>query len=237
MGKDVMPMKNHQQINQTSGKWEYRTQPFIIDAARRVMGSIDLDVASCEAYNEGIGAAAILTLPPFEVVGEITSLIPSKGKVVTLPVRKFQHTGALARSWRTGNVWMNHPFGSSQQPCKPGCTRSECLGRGWHTAAYLPGNADWVNKFVGEFYKGNFSQGICIAFAATSEAWARPLLQHPTCFLAPRTNYLDESGREVKGVTKGSMVTYLGRDLDRFAWEFSVYGEVKVSYYVQTQPK
>lgn len=231
-------MKNHQQINQTSGKWEYRTQPFIIDAARRVMGSIDLDVASCEAYNEVIGAAAIFTLPPFDVAGEIVSLLPNgKEKVITLPVRKFRHTGALARSWRAGTVWMNHPFGSSQQPCKAGCCRAECVGRGWHTASYLPGNREWIGKLIEEYKRGNFVQACCTTFAATSETWARPLLQYPTCFLAPRTNYLDESGREVKGVTKGSTVTYLGPDLDRFAWEFCVYGEVKVSYYVHTQPK
>lgn len=229
-------MSKHKQVNQTSGKWEYRTPKFIIDAARNVMGSIDLDVASNEDYNELVGAAAIFTMPPFEIVGEITTLLPAKGKILKLPVRKFKHTGALSRSWHSSTAWMNHPFGSAQQPCKSGCTRPECLGRGWHTATYLPGNEDWVNKIVSEYANGNIGQALCITFAATSERWARPLLRHPVCFLSPRTNYLDENGNEVKGVTKGSMVTYLGPCVDRFAWEFCVYGEVKVSHYVEVNP-
>lgn len=222
-------MDTHQYINQSSGKWEYRTPLDIIAAARQAMGSIDLDVASAEPYNDMIDAAAIFTLPPFDVVGVIVNKIA--GEMVPLPIRKFHHTGALARPWRAGTVWMNHPFGSSQQPCKHYCTKTECLNRGWHTASYIPGNEEWVHKLVSEYARGNFSQATTITFAATSERWARPLLRYPVCFLSPRTNYLDSDGKPVKGVTKGSMVTYLGPDVEAFARAFRALGEVKVSYF------
>ncbi len=215
-------MDKHQHINQTSGKFEYRTPLHLVAAARRVMGFIDLDVATTEAYNESIGAAAFFTMPPYEVVGHMVH----KGEAI--PVWKFAHTGALVQTWR-GNVWMNHPFGGAQAPCKPGCVRAECLGRGWHTASHLPGNEAWIAKLVQQYQLGNITQACCITFAATSEGWARPLLRFSVCFLQPRTNYLDAEGREVKGVTKGSMIAYLGPDVEGFAREFSRYGEVKVS--------
>ena len=41
-------------INQTSGKVEYYTPADIVEAARRVMGSIDLDPASSPAANETV---------------------------------------------------------------------------------------------------------------------------------------------------------------------------------------
>ena len=47
---------SHQQINQTSGDVEYYTPPAIIEAARLVMGTIDLDPASSETANERVRA-------------------------------------------------------------------------------------------------------------------------------------------------------------------------------------
>lgn len=222
MNQLTIPLSSSQLINQTSGKFEYRTPLYLVAAARRVMGSIDLDVATTEAYNEAIGAAAIFTLPPYEVIGHM----PHKGEAV--PVWKFAHLGALAQPWY-GRVWMNHPFGGAQAPCKHGCVRAECLGRGWHTATHLPGNEAWITKPVKEYESGRVTSATCITFAATSEGWARPLLRFPVCFLQPRTNYLDAQGNEVKGVTKGSMVAYLGPDVEAFASEYARYGEVKVS--------
>ena len=78
-----------------------------------------------------------------------------------------------------------------------------------------------------EFTKGNIRQACCITYAATSEAWFKPLLFYPQVFLIPRTNYILPSGKPKPGVTKGSVVTYFGPHLDRFYEAFHLYGVVK----------
>lgn len=103
------------------------------------------------------------------------------------------------------NVWMNHPF-----------------GRGV--------NERWINKLVGEYEAGRVTQACCICFASTSEGWFRPLLKRPQCFLVPRTNYLLPDGTVYRGVTKGSVVTYFGPNVDRFAEAFKHLGEVKIPW-------
>lgn len=108
----------------------------------------------------------------------------------------------LSRQWY-GNVWMNHPF-----------------GRGL--------NDKWVNKLVYEFESGNVKQACCITYACTSEKWFRPLLGYPQCFLYGRTNYILPNGETKKGVTKGSVMTYMGPLADRFKREFGPLGKVKI---------
>lgn len=169
-------MDNAQLINQTSGKTEYFTQPFIIEAARSTMGCIDLDPASCAAANGIVKASRF-----FDAMID-----------------------GLKQPW-FGNVWLNHPF--SRQ-----------------------GNPRWIQKAVSEFESGNAYQLTCITFAATSEEWTEPLFNFPICLLWPRTNYLivGADGRlvETTDVTKGSMVTYMGQNVDQFVAKFSKFGKV-----------
>jgi len=108
----------------------------------------------------------------------------------------------LEQPW-CGRVWMNHPFSRE-------------------------GNPLWVNKLVSEFGSKNVSAACCITFAATSEKWFRQLLYFPQCFLQPRTNYYLPDGSLKKGVTKGSVVTYMGPNLKRFRQAFAGLGVVKV---------
>ena len=68
-------------INQTSGKFEYYTPAEIIEAARLVMGTIDLDPASSPVANETVKATTFFT----------------------------EADDGLSRPW-AGRVWMNHPF-------------------------------------------------------------------------------------------------------------------------------
>lgn len=166
----------HQLVNQDSGNSEWFTPPEIIEAAREVMGSIDLDPASCYEANQIVKA------------------------------QMFYIIDGLGESWLHRNVWMNHPFSREN-------------------------NKAWIAKFVGTYLAGNMEQGCCITYAATSEEWFRPLLEWPQCFLHGRTNYLDPvTLKPVKGVTKGSVVTYLGPNVARFAQVFSKLGTVKVVY-------
>lgn len=104
-----------------------------------------------------------------------------------------------------GNVWMNHPFSREH-------------------------NAKWIGKLVAEAELGHIDQACCITFAATSEKWFRPLLCYPQCFLYPRTNYLLPDGTIKRGVTKGSVVTYLGPNVQDFAAAFAKLGSVKIAY-------
>lgn len=102
-----------------------------------------------------------------------------------------------------GSVWMNHPFSRENNPL-------------------------WIRKFINQYLNGNMCEGICITFAATSEKWFQPLLDYPQCYLSPRTNYYLPDGTLKKGVTKGSVVTYLGGNVDKFKEVFSAFGKVKI---------
>jgi len=96
----------------------------------------------------------------------------------------FIKDGLESEWW--GNVWMNHPFGRKY-------------------------NEDAVAKLVFEYTKRapDMAQACCITFASTSEKWFKPLLRYPQFYFTGRTNYLDgETLQPVKGVTKGSVITF-----------------------------
>jgi hypothetical protein len=118
----------------------------------------------------------------------------------------------LSNDWFC-KVFLNHPFSRTNNP-------------------------EWINKLVHEYTTTDYrpakmSEACCITFASTSEKWFKPLLYYPQCFLTPRTDYLLPDGTKLRGVTKGSVVTYLGPNVDRFAEEFKSLGVVKVLH----QPK
>lgn len=108
----------------------------------------------------------------------------------------------LRRIWR-GNVWMNHPFSREENPL-------------------------WIRKILQEYEHGLVRAACCITYASTSERWFEPLLHYPQCFLVPRTNYFLPNGKIHRGVTKGSVVTYLGKRLHAFRDNFADLGVVKV---------
>lgn len=119
---------------------------------------------------------------------------------VSVQAGTFYSRDGLTSPW-FGNVWLNHPFGRAQNPA-------------------------WIGKLLEEFSAGNVKQACCITFAATSERWFQPLFAFPLCFLTPRTNYLQPDGSLLRGVTKGSVVTYLGANLPRFVQNFGRFGRI-----------
>lgn len=167
-------MNSSQLINQTSGDYEYYTPKEIVKAARRVMGHIDIDVASSAKANEVVGARCYFD----------------------------EAKDGLSKIW-LGNIWMNHPFGREQNPL-------------------------WINKLVEEYKAKRVKQACCITYACTSEKWFQPLFAFPQCYLSPRTNYFLPDGTLKRGVTKGSVVTYLGANVDRFIAEFDGLGSVMI---------
>lgn len=71
-------------VSNNSGKYEWHTPPKFIEAARKVMGSIDLDPASSEIGNKIIRAETIYT----------------------------KEKNGLEHPWY-GNIWMNPPYNNS----------------------------------------------------------------------------------------------------------------------------
>jgi len=192
-------MNNAQLINQDSGDYEYYTPPEIVDLAREVMGFITLDPASSATANERVQAS------------------------------QYFSEGALDKRW-FGSVWQNHPFSRGGKACPEDtakCKKKKCVDRGYHITEDLPSNADWINKLVSEYESGNVHEACCITFAATSEKWFKPLLGYLQCFIHGRTNYYLPDGTLKKGVTKGSVVTYLGKNPEKFKRVFSKIGTVK----------
>jgi phage N-6-adenine-methyltransferase len=110
----------------------------------------------------------------------------------------------LTHKWG-GRVWMNHPFGKTT-------------------------NRPWIAKLAAEYAAGRVTEAICITFASTSEKWFAPLLAQPQCYFTGRTNYHLPNGEIKRGATKGSVVTYFGKNVEKFAREFSKLGTVKVVY-------
>jgi hypothetical protein len=110
----------------------------------------------------------------------------------------------LLQPW-FGKTWLNHPFSRI-------------------------GNPLWVNKLETEYSSGRVTEACCITFACTSEKWFQPLMHRPQCYLFPRTDYFDADGNKVRGVTKGSVVTYYGERLHEFAKAFQHLGTIKVPY-------
>lgn len=136
------------------------------------------------------------------VMGGIT-LDPASSEIANKKIQAdyyFSENG-LNKSWFC-NVWMNHPFSRTNNPL-------------------------WINKLVESFENGDIDAACCITFAATSEAWFRPLLGYLQCFIHGRTNYYLPDGTKKKGVTKGSVITYLGDDEESFKDIFSQFGTVK----------
>lgn len=74
-------MESHELINQDSGDFEYYTPQEIIEAAREVLGVIDLDPASSAAANLRVKAARYYSI----------------------------HDNGLSLPW-VGCVFLNHPF-------------------------------------------------------------------------------------------------------------------------------
>lgn len=139
-------------------------------------------------------------------MGGVISLDPASSALANQRVGALRWFGVecdgLSRTWEASTLWMNHPFSRE-------------------------GNAKWISKLIAEYECGNVKQACCITFAATSEKWFQPLLAFPQCFLSPRTNYHLPDGSLLRGVSKGSVVTYLGDDVRRFAMAFRNLGACK----------
>ncbi|MEO3879303.1 hypothetical protein [Rheinheimera fenheensis] len=196
-------MNNASLVNQTSAEsgFEYYTPHEWTDAAREVMGGIDLDPASCDFANQWIGAKQIFT----------------------------KDNDGLQQEWH-GRVWMNHPFHRGETACKAKCKKLTCQRRGHHITEDIPGNAEWINKLLAEYQAGRVTEAVIICYCSSSEAWFWPLLDFPQCFPKTRVHYTGADGKRAQGATKGSVITYLGHNVALFAEVFGTLGKIRVGY-------
>ncbi len=109
-----MKMNNASLVNQTSAEsgFEYYTPPIWTEAARALMGHIDLDPASCEIANQTVKAKAYFT----------------------------KQNDGLSQPWH-GHVWMNHPFHRGEAACHSDhskCKKKACQNRGYHIEKPIP---------------------------------------------------------------------------------------------------
>lgn len=201
-------MNASQLINQTSGLVSFGTPPEILEAARECMGGIDLDPASSEAFNRKVKANNYYT----------------------------EQDDALSLRWKACSVWLNHPFHKGELACpidRNLCKKKGCVTRGYHIDKNIPSNFDWMSYFVSEYViHDSFYEACNITFANTSEKWFHLLTPYPQCIILERTNYYLEDGTLLGQVPKGSVVTYLGPNIDRFARAFEKLGTIKVRYTV-----
>lgn len=192
-------------INQSSAEhgFEYYTPNPWPQLAHQLMGGIDLDPASNEVANANIKAKSIFT----------------------------KEDDGLAQAWH-GTVWMNHPFHRGEKPCSKRCNKKAGIKRGHHIDKPIPGNADWINKVIFEYEIGNIKEAVIITFCNSSEAWFLPLLKYPQCFPNRRVHYIKEDGSKADNCTKGSVITYIGKNVKEFALLFGAWGTIKVPFVI-----
>ena len=230
-------MKNPHLINQSSGEVEWYTPMAIIEAVQEVFGGeIDLDPATSEAANMRIGARRAYLSPGYTEV-PINKYRTAKIREA-LFYREYRQQHGLTKEWR-GRVWLNPPFGQSEKGCKLNkngnfiCTKKKCPKRGYHILHDRPGMIDWVKRMANAYRRGEIEEGLMITFASESTEWGSILRQYPRWKPDTRINYIDgRTGKPAKGVTKESMVTYFGQDVDKFASIFieKLGGSVDISW-------
>ncbi|MCS6125734.1 hypothetical protein G3485_03380 [Shewanella baltica] len=200
---NVRAPNNANLINQSNAEqgFEYYTPAPWPQLASQLMGGIDLDPASNEIANASIKAKSIFT----------------------------KEVDGLSKTWH-GTVWMNHPFHRGEQPCSSKCKKKACIKRGHHINKPIPGNGDWINKVISEYESGNIKEAVIITFCNSSEGWFLPLLKYAQCFPNGRVHYIKEDGSKADSCTKGSVITYIGKNVAEFARLYGEHGTIKVQF-------
>lgn len=112
-----------------------------------------------------------------------------------------QRVHPLDRSWRVfgepSRVWLNHPYGRKR-------------------------NYAWVEKVIHEYRVGNVAQACVLTWAEQSTQWGAMLRQFPRWIPDWRLAHISRNGKRLKGSVKGSMVTYIGKNIEEFYYAFTV---------------
>ena len=188
----------------SSSKENWGTPPWILEAARSVLGPIDVDPASSHAANKIVRAAYIWT----------------------------KESDGLVNSWqgqwgdnRPRSIWLNPPGGKTEK------TEGKKGGQSKVKLWWQKTLVERLNPLFGHQLFLSFSIEAC---QVTQLECERSLLDFPTCFFKRRVDYLDPiTGLPVTGNTHSSCITYVPGSLNethRF-WEvFENFGKVTLGY-------
>ncbi len=176
----------------STGDNEWYTPAYLIEAARKVMGSIYMDPASCPEANQTVRAQRIYT----------------------------KEQNGLQHPW-AGPLWLNPPFGRVQTP-------------GQKTNQGL-----WVQKLVREHETGNVAQAILLTTCRPDTQWFPLLWNYPICFTDRKIGfYVPSEGRILQehSHAHGTLLVYLGLNIDRFVEHFTEFGPVVTPDGVHRRP-
>lgn len=119
-----------------------------------------------------------------------------------------EHDDGFLQDWGAsvnsdGTVWMNPPY-----------------------SARLVQSA--VHKFIDEFERGSFGEGIILANNATETRWAQRAVgaASAVCFTDHRISFWNADGKAQSGNTRGQMFLYFGGHPLRFVEAFAGFGVV-----------
>lgn len=198
---------------------EHGTPPHIVEAAREVLGEIDLDPASSPLFNRVVRASRIYT----------------------------REDDGLQKPWH-GRVFLNPPGGVVDLDGRPvlpktakreSCTvTGECgLPPGHQHSRSTSSAKVWWQRLAAEYDAGHVTDAIFVGFSlevlqATQDGTGATPFDHSLCVPAKRLRYHapDAKGDLVEGTapTHSSFIAYLGRHSERFRAAFSRFGAVLV---------
>lgn len=215
VGARVVNLAQH-----SSKSVEHYTPVDVVERARRTLGGIDLDPASCALANEVVRATR--WFGDGEVGGQGNLL------------HTVEPRGGLFREWH-GRVFLNPPGGKLHKDTLEPVE----AGPGLSAAAV------WWAKLWSEWDAGHVEAAIFVCFSLAvfrtgQVEGVRPPQAFPFCVLEDRLDYdkPDENGRRVasKGAPADSAIVLLprrglgydGAMVDRFVAEFSPLGYVRI---------
>lgn len=187
---------------------EHFTPPDIVERARRVMGGIDLDPASCAEANAWIRAERFFT----------------------------RQDDGFTRAWQ-GRVFCNPPGGLSddqQRPVKPKCreTGSCGLAPGHTHEGVEASQKKWWFKLAREFKHGLVPQAVFVCFSVEllqntqvgTPAGLTIPLDHALCFPSRRVAYVKPGGGVGAQPPHASCIVGLGIERWKFREAFESLG-------------
>lgn len=214
----------HAKIAQhSSASNEHFTPRAIVEAARELMGGIDLDPFSCAAANKIVRAASFVSLPQ-------DAFQPSVSWGLGQVVRDDGRTGS--------RVFCNPPGGKLDRK-----TLKPTKGAGYSSAGVA-----WA-RFVHEWQQGTVEQGLFVGFnleiLRTSQGWVEHGIpgcsSFPCCFPKDRLGFWNEDkAEEDSDPTCANVLVYVPprrspgqiaadtAEAQRFSALFSPFGEVKL---------